>query len=603
MKSSFSNKFTQSSSVKMASIAMASIGLLSACGPTVKNPKIQVSEKVDSNPQKPNFVTILTDDQGYSDLSCFGGEIDTPNICALAEHGVMVTDYYTAPVSAPTRAMLLTGTDNHLNGLGNMPPLHSANQIGVPGYEGHLTRSVLTVAEILNQAGYNSYFAGKWHVGSLPASFPSSRGFDHAFAFTGGGVSHWNDQLPLSAFEAPGFFYVEDGKKVDKLPADFYSSKAYTDKIIEYIGDNPQKPFFAELAFTAPHDPLHAPDEWIEKYMGRYEKGYDVLRKERLARMKKMGLVAESVEDVINNPDYKPWDSLTPEQQRRSAKSMAVYAAMISYLDHEVGRLVQHLKDIGEFDNTYFIYTHDNGSNPKGAPSYGGNTPKFLAQFDNSYENMGRPNSFVSTGAGWAEACSTPFAFYKTTVGEGGVRAPLIFAGPGVKNQGKYVSSGGSMVTDVTPTIIDLAGAQQQETRYGVNIHQMTGKSLKPFFLGTSDQARTAQDAIAMEFNGERLFVKDNWKIRRLMGAHKRIAKGQWELFNLADDPSEQHNLAEQYPEKLKELTSLYDEYAQRVGVVEKDWTYPSTYLLKTWSLRDGKFSENPYENIYHKKQ
>lgn len=585
---------------KAAAMAMASVGFLTMIGVnTSAAAKDPIKHKAAVTKDRPNFLVIMTDDMGFSDLSCFGGEIETPNICALAERGSMITDYYTNPMSAPTRSMLLTGVDNHLAGLGSMPPLRSKNQIGMPGYEGYLNEKVIAIGEMLQPAGYDTYFAGKWHLGETPDAVPSARGFTHSFAFTGGGVSHWADQLPLNAFEEPYFFYVEDGKKVESLPKDFYSSTAYTDKIIGYIGKNPSRPFFAELAFTAPHDPLHAPDEWIAKYMGRYERGYDVLRKERLQRQKDMGLVEKMVELGKSSPDYKPWDTLTPDQQKNSAKKMAIYAAMVGNMDHQVGRLIQHLKDIGKYDNTYIIYVHDNGPNPKPAAGYTGNTPKFMDAFDNSYENMGRPNSFVSYDEGWAEAGSTPFSFYKTTTAEGGMRVPLIFSGPNVKIAGKYVSSGGAMVTDIVPTILDFAGVKQPETRRGVKVHRITGKSWKPFVLGKAKAIRTMDEAIPMELHGYRSYVKDGWKIRRMVGPHNKVAGGKWELFNLANDPAEQVNMAEQNSAKLLELTSLYDAYSKQVGVVDKMPGYPTLFSRQTWSLRaDG---VNPYKDVQNK--
>ncbi len=603
MKTSFRNKLTRSSTVKMASIAIASVGMLSACGLPATNAKVEAPEKADTNLQKPNFITIVADDLGFSDLSCFGGEIDTPNICALAQNGVMATDYYTSPLSAPTRAMLRTGVDLHKTGLGNLPPLRSANQMGMPGYEGHLNHRVMTTAEILKQAGYSTYFSGKWHIGHSSGTYATDRGFDHGFGYTGGGVSHWGDQLPLTPFLELTSFYVEDGKKVEKLPSDFYSSKNYTDKIIEYIDTNPHKPFFAELSFTAPHNPLQAPDEWIEKYMGRYDAGYDVLRKERLQRLKDMGLIAQDIQEVANNPDFQPWTSLTPEEQKRSAKSMAIYAAMVSYMDDQVGRLIQHLKDTGEYDNTYIFFMSDNGANSKPSQFYPGNSPKFMAQFDNSYENMGRHNSYISYDAGWAQAGTTPYAFYKATTGEGGVRAPMIVAGPNIAHKGQYVTTGGALITDITPTILDLAGVKQPARFHDIEVEPIMGTSWKPFLSGTAQTVRGDGDSIALELNGYKMYIKDNWKIRQLSGPHRKVAGGKWELFNLAEDPSEQNNLATKYPEKVQELVALYEAYAKEVGIVDRKGKYPTTFHRQTWSIRQGMFSENPYENIYHKQQ
>lgn len=546
--------------------------------------------------EKPNIVLIMTDDMGFSDLSCYGGEIPTPNICALAENGVKMTDYYTNPMSAPTRSMLLTGVDNHNAGLGNMPPLMSANQVGQPGYEGTLNNRIATVAEMLNAGGYDTYMAGKWHLGQTPQSSPAGRGFDRSFGFSGGGISHYADQLPLNPFEAPFFFYTEDGKKVDGLPADFYSTDYYTDKLIEYIGDKElDAPFFGYLAFTAPHDPLHATDEKIAEFNdGRYDVGYDVIRQQRLANVKALGLVGDEVQDITTNKDFKPWDTLTAEEKKHSAKKMAVYAAMVSMVDDSVGDLVEHLKAIGEYENTRFIYTHDNGAGPKPSSNYTGNVPKFFEQFDNSYENIGRPGSFVSYEAGWAEAGTTPYAYYKTTTGQGGVRVPFIVAGGDIANKGAFVTSGNSHVTDVTPTILDWAGVTKPTKRNDMELHDFDGKSLLPFLSGAESEVRDAEDHIAFELNGYKLLVKGDYKIRAMSGAHIRTEGRGWKLFNLAEDPSEQVNLAEAQPEKLAELIALYDAYAEDVGIVEKDLAYPTMYHRQTWTIRDGRFSDNP---------
>jgi arylsulfatase len=558
---------------------------------------VQATTAPATQTEKPNIVLILTDDMGYSDLSCYGGEIPTPNICDLAENGVKMTDYYTNPMSAPTRSMILTGVDNHQTGLGNMPPLRSANQLGRAGYEGSLNNRIMTVAEMLKTGGYNTYMAGKWHLGNTPQTSPKGRGFDKSFAFLGGGISHYADQLPLNGFEEPDFFYSEDGVRIDELPSDFYSSDYYTDRLIGYIGDKQtDTPFFGYLAFTAPHNPLQAHKEWIDKFNdGRYDVGYDVIRKQRLERVKDLGLVSKDTQDIVDNKDYKPWNTLTTEEKKVSAKSMAIYAAMLAELDANVGRLVQHLKDIGEYDTTRIIYTHDNGTNPKPDTNYSGNAPKFYEGFDLSYDNMGLPNSYVSYEAGWAEAGTTPYAYYKTTTGQGGVRVPFIVSGQDIANKGQFVSSGNSMVTDVTPTIMDWAGIIKPTIHNGIELYDFAGKSLVPFLTGNTKQVRDIEDHISIELNGYKMLVKGDYKLRGMSGPHTSSVGRDWQLFNITNDPSEQANIAKDQPEKLAELVALFEEYAADVGIVEKDWTYPTLYERQTWMLRDGMFSANPF--------
>lgn len=558
-----------------------------------------VSLAASAQDKAPNIVLIVTDDMGYSDLSCYGGEIPTPNICSLAENGVKITDYYTNPMSAPTRSMLLTGVDNHRAGLGNMPPLMGANQVGRPGYEGTLNNRVVTVAEMLKESGYSTYMAGKWHLGNTYQNSPNGRGFDRSFAYTGGGVSHWADAMPLNPFEAPAFYYLEDGLRVDELPSDFYSSDYYTDKIIDYIGeDRSNKPFFAYLAYTAPHNPLHAHKEWIDKFNdGRYDTGYDEIRKARLLRAKALGLIPEDTRDIAKNSDYVPWEKLTKEEQKVSSKTMAIYAAMVAEMDNNVGKLITHLKAIGEFDNTIFIYTHDNGTNPKPSANYTGNSEKFLSQFDNSYDNMGLPKSYVSYDAGWAEAGTSPFAYYKTTTGQGGVRVPLIFAGNGIEKSAEFVSSGNIHVTDITPTILDFANATKPVSRHGVSLYDFNGFSAKPFLQKQTTHHRLQNEPIFFELNNYKMVLQGNYKLRSFSGVHSKTVGTDWMLFDIAADPSEQRDLAHIYPDKVNELKTLYQQYAKDVGIVEKEGAYPTLYHRQTWSIRDGMFSQNPDSN------
>ncbi|WP_117232725.1 arylsulfatase [Vibrio maerlii] len=559
----------------------------------------QAASSDNTDSAQPNVVLIMTDDMGFSDLSCYGGEIPTPNICALAEDGVKMTDYYTNPMSAPTRSMLLTGVDNHKAGLGNMPPLMSSNQVGIKGYEGALNNSVITVAEVLKSEGYKTMMAGKWHLGSNYPQSAKARGFEHSFEFTGGGISHFGDQLPMNPFEAPFFFYRENGERVNELPRDFYSSDYYVDKLIEYIGEEkPEQPIFAYAAFTSPHDPLHAPDEWLDKFdPSMYEQGYDKIRQTRLARVKELGLVSQDTADVRNNGDYKPWDQLSEEEQKRAAKIMSVYAAMIANMDHNVGRLVQHLKDIGEYENTIFIYTHDNGSGPKPSTNYTGNTAPFMEQFDNSYDNIGKPSSFVSMGAGFAEASSTPFAYYKTTSGQGGIRVPMIIAGKGIDKREGFTQSGNMHVTDITPTILDWAGAVKPTRFNGHDLYEFNGKSAAPFLEGDVAQHRTADEPVILELNGFKSVVYKNHKLRFMAAKYqKRDGKG-WKLFDLANDPAEQTDITELKPELVKEMMTIWDNYVADVGLVEKDWAYPEMYRRQTWSIRqdiDQPFNANP---------
>ncbi|MFV0281028.1 MAG: sulfatase-like hydrolase/transferase, partial [Rhodoblastus sp.] len=302
----------------------------------------------------------------------------------------------------------------------------------------------------------------------------------------------------------------------------------------------------------------------------------------------------DSVQAATDNQIYKPWIELSAEEQKRSARAMEIYAAMVSNVDHQVGRLVAHLKEIGAYDNTIFLYTHDNGGKPQPRTTYDGNTPKFFAQFDDSYENMGRPGSYVSYGAGWAEAGSTPFSYYKSTTGEGGIRVPLIVSGPGIAGSGERVSSGNAHVADITPTIIDWAGIEKPEERHGQTLMPFYGRSMAAFLDGSEAQLRTPEEPIAFELNANKMLLKGKYKIRKLGGPEVRFVGPEWMLFDIEADPAEQTDLAAEQPEKLAELVALFDEYADSVGLIEKDRSYPTLFLRQTWSVRDGRFSENP---------
>jgi arylsulfatase A-like enzyme len=293
-----------------------------------------------SQAKKPNFLLIVVDDMGYSDCEPFGGEIRTPNLVKLADEGVRFRHFYSSSLCAPTRSLLMTGVDNHLNGLGIMPPMHSVNQFMKPGYEGTLNANVATIAELLGDAGYYTCMAGKWHLGKNDGQRPEDRGFHRVFSFLGGGASHFSDAKALSPSEQPHTVYDEDGRDVaNDLPADFYSTTSYTDKMIEFLRNKPRdKPFFGYLAYTAPHDPLQVPDEWLDRYKGEYDDGYPAMRNARTRRMKSMGLIREDMDINPATDHFERWENLSDEEQRSQARKMEICAAMIEILDEGIGR-------------------------------------------------------------------------------------------------------------------------------------------------------------------------------------------------------------------------------------------------------------------------
>jgi len=397
------------------------------------------SESIDSNQEidyRPNFLLIVADDMGWTDLGCYGSEIKTPNIDKLAKNGVRFTDFHVSISCSPTRAMLMTGTDNHIAGLGEMSEFLTPGEETTPGYEGHLNNSVVTLAEVLLEGGYHTYLSGKWHLGHEPEHYPSARGFEQSFSMLYGGASYWSDKSGVLADVQEIAKYVEDDKEVHQLPKDFYASRNYTDYLMNSIRSNraDNKPFLAYLSYTAVHDPIQVPEPWLSQYKGQYDKGYGELKASRSESAKELGMFPMGAQAQELNPLAKSWESLSADEKALETKAMEVYAGLLSNMDYHIGRVIDFLKDIDEYDNTVIIFLSDNGSNPWYSEDYPGNRGSaFMASFDNSVENLGAPMSHYAYGMGWGSACSGPLHLFKAAVGEGGIRSPLIIAGPGVK--------------------------------------------------------------------------------------------------------------------------------------------------------------------------
>ena len=379
--------------------------------------------------KRPNILLIVADDLGYTDLGAYGAEISTPNLDKLASGGVKMTSFYASPFCSPTRSMLLSGSDNHLVGFGDMSELMLPEQRGKPGYEGYLNERVVPVAQVLKDAGYRTAMAGKWHLGVKEEFSPATSGFEQSYAMVMGGASHWGDQSGIVAMDPdkpPKAIYRENGKAID-IPRDgFYSSQAFTDKLLDYLksGEKSGKPFFGYLAFTAPHWPLHAPEADIAKYEGRYKEGYDKLRKERLERMKRLGIVPADTAVYEGHAYWPKWESLTPAQQEAEARRMTVYSAMVDHMDRQIGRVLDYLKARGELDNTFIFFMSDNGADGNSVYDVGRTREWIEKDMDNSTANTGKPGSFIEYGPGWAQVGMTPFKLYKSFMYEGGISVP-----------------------------------------------------------------------------------------------------------------------------------------------------------------------------------
>lgn len=524
------------------------------------------------SPEPPNIMLILADDLAYTDLSIYGGEIQTPNIADLAAQGIQFNHFHTAAMCSPSRAMLLTGVDQHRNGYGTMAEFVSTEQKGQPGYEGYLNNDVVTVAALLQQHGFHTYMTGKWHLGAQ--SLPNTRGFDETYILVQGAGSHFNN-TGYSSLQ-PTVDYRSNGEQVT-LPEDFYSSDFYTDQMIEFIETNKNdgKPFFGYLAFSAPHWPLHAPKQLIEKYADRYQAGWDVIRKERHDQLKKLGLIGEDAVMAPRLARIPAWDELTDQEQRYQAKKMAVFAAMVDRLDENVGKLVNYLKSIDEYDNTVFIFLSDNG--PEAIdfttfPIYPPATDWVRENFDNSYENLGLDGSYQFYGGHWAHVGATAHRLHKTIVTQGGIQAPLIISYPKLLVKQQRVSAFAN-VLDIAPTILDLVNVDlPQGTFKGRSVHVMDGRSMLPYLQGDAPSIYGDTEGAGFELFGHNAFISGHWKVLRLQSPY---GDGSWKLYDLSKDPAELNDLGEQKPERLQTMVSQYAEYVKSNGVIQvpKGWT------------------------------
>ena len=522
--------------------------------------------KTDGDKEQPNFLLIVADDMAYTDAGSFGGEIQTPNLDTLGARGVKFSNFHVSVSCSPTRSMLLSGTDNHLAGMGNMDELLTPEQRGKPGYEGHLNRRVVSLPEVLRDAGYHTYMAGKWHLGHEPEYFPHARGFERSFSLLFGGASHWDDMTGLIEAQTPAM-YTMNGEQLHALSADFYSTRSYSDFLMDSIRENRGggRPFLAYLAFTSPHDPLHVPEPWLSKYRGQYDDGYEALQEKRAEGAKRRGLVPPNVTTPDRHVLTKPWDSLSDRDKVLESRKMEVYAGMVDNLDHHLGRVIRFLKDIGEYDNTVIIFMSDNGPNPWVTEDYPGNRgSNFLRQFDDRVQNIGNPGSAVAYGIGWATAGSGPYHYFKMTVGEGGIRSPMIVAGPGVDGPGRTIESFG-YVTDIMPTMLELAGVEHPVEYEGRKVLPMRGRSMAGLLSGAADHIYEPDEFVGGEMGGGRWMRQGDYKAVMLAEPY---GPAVWQVYNLAEDPGETRDLADEKSELLQDLKAAWDHYAEDVGVV-----------------------------------
>jgi len=522
--------------------------------------------------KRPNIVIILGDDLGFSDMGAFGGEIKTPNLDGLAKAGVRFTQFYTHASCSPSRSMLLSGVDTHRNGMGNMDEWTAPNQVGKPGYEGYLNDRVATLPQLLKDTGYHTYMAGKWHMGKATNQIPAARGFERDFTLLDGAGSYW-DMANFTA-ATPVSTFTEDGRYLKKLPKNYYATKTYTDKIISHIEANrgDGKPFFAYVSHQAPHDPYHLPRNWRNRHVGEYDKGWDAVRQERLKRQIELGITPAGTE-LSERMWFVPDPTLlAPASRAVIGKKMELYAGMVENMDFHVGRLIDYLKKIGEYDNTIFIVFGDNGAEGTDLFAMIAGTPgtrDFLfasIQWSQNHPNAwGDPHSYVGYGPMWAQVSMTPFSQYKGYMAEGGIRNALIVSGPIVKRTKGSINRGVMHVADIMPTLLEVAGASYPKAVNGRELPPLIGKSWVKLLAGEEESPRSAQDYLAWEIFGNRAVRQGDWKVR---WQYKPYGKGEWELFNLADDVAERRDLASAQPDKTSALLALWDDYVRANDVI-----------------------------------
>ncbi|MBW6500217.1 MAG: arylsulfatase [Bacteroidales bacterium] len=503
--------------------------------------------------EKPNIVLIMADDMGYSDIGCFGSEISTPNLDLLAEQGIRMTQFYNASRSCPTRASLLTGLYQHQAGVGDM-----VSDLGYPSYQGYLNDQCVTLAEALKMSGYNTCMSGKWHVGARPEVHPMKRGFDRYFGLIDGAGSYFERRAYRVNQQPPR--WMLDTVDYDPPATGFYLTDAITDYALSFlkVGQVNRNPFFLYLPYTAPHWPLHALPEDIERYRGKYQKGWDFLREERYRRLMETGIIDGSVKLSPGDEMAPEWNDLSDEEKDMWDLRMAVYAAMIDRMDQNIGRVVNYLTETGELNNTLIIFLADNGGCHEPIKNRGNYLP--------TTAETGTRESFDAYEYPWANAGNTPFRMFKHWVHEGGIASPFIAFYPGLI-KGGTMSDQTAHIIDIMPTLIELAGGVYPETHNGKTIKPMEGISLVPVFKGKSLVRDTP---LFWEHEGNRAVRDGDWKLVSAYDYGKKEFK-KWELYNLKEDRSELNDLSEKFPEKQSEMIGKYEGWAERAGVVSKE--------------------------------
>jgi len=516
---------------------------------------------------RPNILLILADDLGYSDLGCFGGEIATPNLDRLASNGVRFTQFYTTARCCPSRASLLTGQYSHRVGVG-----HMVADLGQPGYRGRLSENGATIAEVLRPAGYRTFVSGKWHVGT---NDPTARGFEEFFGTLASAQSFWD---PARYLRLPA------GRKARTYaPGTFYGTDALTDHALDFLAQarsTPANPWFLYLAYNSPHFPLQARPEDIAKYKTRYAAGWDVLRAERLARMKRLGVVPARTKltprsqywgfGETESKENPAWDTLPEERRADLARRMAIYAAMVDRMDQNVGRVLADLRDHRELEDTLIVFLSDNGACAEWEPVGfdGSSSPNNTLHRGDDLEKMGGPGTFHSAGSGWANASSTPWRLYKHYTNEGGISDPCIVHWPERIRRLGAVDNAPVHLIDIMPSIVEATGASYPKQIGSREIFPMVGASLIPALHG----GRMPQRTLYFEHEGHRAVRENRYKATALRGQ-------PWSLYDMERDRTELDDLAAKQPKLVDTLAAKWDAWAAANNVTPTPRSYRVNYL------------------------
>lgn len=524
---------------------------------------------------QPNIVLIIIDDAGFTDLGAYGSEINTPAIDSLANSGVMFSNFHAGPTCAPSRAMLMTGVPSHRAGLATLNHLRPDEHAGHPAYQGELAPDVPTLAEHLKTAGYASYITGKWHLGHSPQSLPVARGFDRSFILDASGADNWSQRSYLPQYDQADWF---EGAERGTLPDDFYSSEFLVDKMMEYIDQTPTgQPFFSVIGFQAIHIPVQAPREFIERYSGVYDEGWEALRQRRHQNAMARGLIPQDAQLGPVPQVLRRWDDLSTRERERSIRSMQVNAGMLEAMDYHVGRLLEHLKSTGAYDNTVFIVLSDNGPEHNHPTADAGfRLWLWLEGYSQDINTLGERGSYASIGPEWAIAAGAGGSLFKFHASEGGTRVPLVMSGPGVAPAG--ILHPFSFITDLVPTILELTGADPVDSG-----PPLTGRSLTGVLLGASQLVYGPEDAVALEASGQSAVFKGDYKLVRNLDLY---GDGVWRLHNVVQDPGETRDLSAEMPELFADMLRDYESYTAEYGVLPMPPGYSGQQMIEQATTR-----------------